>query len=258
MRKIRVLVNGAAGRMGREVVRAVEGADDLRLVGATDLGDDLPRALRRSRAEVAVDFTHPDCAVANVRSILEAGVRPVVGTTGFRKKDVAELRRLAERKKLGGLIAPNFSVGILLLNRFAQEAVRHFPNVEIVELHHKQKADAPSGTAAQTAALLGKAARDQLNRPDVREIESVPGARGAKVGGIPVHSVRLPGLLAHQEILFGGIGQVLTLRHDTMSREAFMPGVLLAIRRVRSLETLVYGLEDLLFSRRDLKSVPLA
>ena len=247
MAQIRVLINGAKGRMGQEVTCAVQTAKDLQLVAACDLGDDLRKELRRSRAEVAVDFTHPDSAVFNARTILEASVRPVIGTTGFQEGDVRALQKLADRMRVGGLIAPNFSLGMILLNRFAAETVKHFSNVEIVELHHDQKADAPSGTAEQTAALLGKAAVGRLNHPRVKEQEKIPGVRGGKVGEVPIHSVRLPGLLAHQEILFGGAGQVLTLRHDATSREAYMPGVLLAIRKARSLKTLVYGLENLLF-----------
>lgn len=246
MARIRVLVNGAKGRMGQALLHALEGAGDLQLVAACDFGDDLASELRRSRAQVAVDFTHPDAAVANARTILHARVRPVIGTTGFSLSDIRSLQGLAAKKRIGGLIAPNFSIGVVLMNGFAALAVKHFPNVEIVESHHNQKADAPSGTAMQSAQLIAQAASKKLNRQIVREEEKAKGARGAKVGEVRVHSVRLPGMLAHQEILFGGPGQVLTLRHDAMSREAYMPGVLLAIRKAPSLKTLLYGLENLL------------
>lgn len=246
MTKIRVLLNGAKGRMGEGVQAAIAGAKDLQLVAACDQGDDLARELVRSKAQVAVDFTHPDAAVANTKTILEAGVRPVVGTTGFSMEEIRSLQALAAKKKLGGLIAPNFAIGVILMNRFAAEAVKHLPDVEIVELHHNRKADAPSGTAMQTAQLLNQAATQPLNRQLVREEEKAKGARGGKVGEIRIHSVRLPGFLAHQEIFFGGPGQALTIRHDAMSREAYMPGVLLAIRKAPSLKTLLYGLENLL------------
>lgn len=246
MAKIRVLVNGAQGRMGQAVLQAMQGASDLQLVAACDRGDDLAAALRKSHAQVAVDFTHPDCALANAKAILHAKVRPVIGTTGFSMGEIRSLQALAAKKRLGGIVAPNFAIGVVLMNAFAAMAVKHLPDVEIVELHHNRKADAPSGTATQTAQLIQQAATKTLNRQLVREHEAAKGARGGKLGEIRVHSVRLPGFLAHQEILFGGPGQVLTIRHDAMSREAYMPGVLLAIRRAPALKTLLYGLENLL------------
>ncbi len=247
MKKIRVLVNGAQGKMGQAVLKALEGQDDLVLVAACDRHDNLKTELKQSQAQVAVDFTHPDSAMENARTILEAGVSPVIGTTGFSQKNIEELQKLSQKKKVGGILAPNFSIGVILLNRFAAEAVRHFDSVEIIELHHNQKADAPSGTAEQTAKLLNAQAKRKLNASGIRSKESVTGARGGWIGEIPVHSVRLPGLLAHQEILFGGAGQLLTLRHDATSRETYMPGVLLAIRKAPALKSLIYGLESLLF-----------
>jgi 4-hydroxy-tetrahydrodipicolinate reductase len=227
---IRVAVAGAAGRMGETVCTAVEGAEDMELVGRADplLGIALEDVL--PNAEVVVDFTQPDTALGNALSCIRAGVHVVVGTTGF---DPAPLRQAQHdqtpptQPHANVLIAPNFAIGAVLMTRFAVEAARHMAKVEIVELHHDQKLDAPSGTAARTAQLIAEA-----------------------TGGSepPIHSVRLPGLVAHQEVIFGDVGQTLTIRHDTIGRESFMPGVLLAIRRVGSLEQpLLVGLEQLLF-----------
>jgi 4-hydroxy-tetrahydrodipicolinate reductase len=245
VKRIRVLVNGAKGRMGATVCRAVSATTDLVLAGSTDLGDDLSKALADSRAEVAVDFTAPAVAAANARAILDAGVRPVVGTTGFTAKQIEELVALAASKRVGGVIAPNFSLGMVLLQRFAAEAIRHFPSAEIIELHHDKKADAPSGTALHTAEMMSEA-REVVPEGPKNERVTVPGSRGGTHKDIRIHSVRLPGLLAHQEVLFGGPGQVVSRRHDTLDREAFMPGVLLAIRKSLELDHLVVGLEHLL------------
>lgn len=246
---IRVLVNGAKGRMGSEVLRAVGREPDMRVVAETDLGDDLAAALRASRAEVAVDFTRPADCVANAETIIACGVRPVIGTTGFRGEDIERLRARAGARGIGGVIAPNFAIGAVLLMRFAEEAARHFPTVEIVELHHDRKLDAPSGTALLTAERIG-AARGEGRSRDAGE-EKVPGVRGGRVAGVPIHAVRLRGLVAHQEVILGGEGQTLTIRHDSLSRTSFMPGVVLAIRRAPSLKTLVYGLEALLAAEKD-------
>ena len=243
--RISVLVNGAKGRMGREVVQAVKAEQDLNLVGETDLGDDLSTAVRQSGARVVVDFTQPSCAVENTRRILDARAHPVVGTTGFRPEDIRELSELAARLGVGGLIAPNFAIGAVLLMKFAAEAARYMPAVEIIELHHDQKLDAPSGTALKTAEFISRTC-PQGPSPGVKETVSVPGVRGGRYLGIPIHSVRLPGYVAHEEVLFGGVGQVLSIRHDSVSRSSFMPGVILAIRRVPRLKTLLYGLETIL------------
>jgi 4-hydroxy-tetrahydrodipicolinate reductase len=183
--------------------------------------------------------------MANARAILEAGARPVVGTTGFSPSDIGELESLARRLRIGGLVAPNFAIGAVLLMKFAAEASRYLPDVEIIELHHNQKADAPSGTAIKTAELI-EAVQGTPQGMKVAEKELLSGARGGRHNRVRIHSVRLPGLVAHQEVLLGGVGQVLTLRHDSLSRESFMPGVLLGVRRVMELDHLVYGLEKLL------------
>jgi len=262
MAKIRVLVNGAKGRMGQEVVRAVRAEGDLELVGETDFGDDVERSIRTKGAEVVVDFTQPDVAIENVEKILRAGACPVVGTTGFLPADVERLQDAAAKLERGGLIAPNFALGAVLLMKFAAEAVRYFPDVEVIELHHEQKIDAPSGTAMKTIEAIRRALDGALeealddrrasqaeppasdDRP--QEKETVPGSRGGRYLGIPVHSVRLPGYVAHQEVLFGGPGQMLTLRHDSPSRSSFMPGVILAVRKVPRMNQLYYGLEEIL------------
>ena len=219
---IRVAVSGACGRMGSTTCAAVEGADDLELVSRIDptLGVELADALREHGPDVLVDFSVPTTAVANIRTAVKAGVHAVVGTTGF---DVEQVRGL---EGANVFIAPNFAIGAVLMMTFAAQAAAHMPAAEIIELHHPAKVDAPSGTAKLTAQRMHDAAPD---RP-------LP----------PIHSVRLPGLVAHQEVIFGDVGQTLTIRHDSVDRESFMPGVLLAVRRVGSLEEpLVIGLEQL-------------
>ena len=245
MKKILVLVNGAKGRMGQEVVKAVTAAVDLELVDQTDLGDDLIARIKASRAQAVVDFTTAAVAFENTRKILEAGVHPVVGTSGLLTEQVAELQQLAEDKGIGGLIAPNFAIGAVLLMKYAQDAAKYLPDVEVIELHHNRKADAPSGTAVKTAQLIAEA-RQEIPKALVEEKELFEGARGSEVHGVRVHSLRLPGLVAHQEVIFGGTGETLTIRHDSIHRESFMPGVCLACTKVIGSQRLFYGLEHLL------------
>jgi 4-hydroxy-tetrahydrodipicolinate reductase len=269
---IPVVVNGAAGKMGREVIKAVAGAEDMILVGAVDrnpnyLGqdvgevagcgelevpilDDLQSVLVLATQEkvqgVMVDFTHPDGVYDNVRSAIAYGVRPVVGTTGLSPEQIQDLADFAEKASTGCLIVPNFSIGMVLLQQAAIQASQYFDHVEIIELHHNQKADAPSGTAIKTAQMLSDLGKN-YNSTSVKETETLTGARGCVTGdNIRIHSVRLPGLIAHQEVIFGAPGQIYTLRHDTMDRACYMPGVLLAIRKVTQLKSLVYGLEKIL------------
>lgn len=240
-----MLVNGCRGRMGREAVAAVGAEEDLDLVAETDLGDDLGAAIARTRARVVVDFTQPSCAVENTRKIIEAGAHPVVGTTGFRAEEIRDLQDLAASRGVGGLIAPNFAIGAVLLMKFAAEAARYLPALEIIELHHDQKLDAPSGTALRTAEVIRETC-PRASPGNTREKELVPGVRGGRYRDIPIHSVRLPGYVAHEEVLLGGLGQVLSIRHDSISRTSFMPGVVLAIRKVVKLQKLHYGLETIL------------
>ena len=245
MKNIRVLVNGAKGRMGQEVVKAVTAAADLELVDQTDLGDDLIARIKASQAQAVVDFTTAAVAFENTRKILEAGVHPVVGTSGLLAEQVAKLQQLAQDKGIGGLIAPNFAIGAVLLMKYAQDAAKYLPDVEVIELHHNRKADAPSGTAVKTAQLIAEA-RKEIPKALVEEKELFEGARGSEVHGVRVHSLRLPGLVAHQEVIFGGTGETLTIRHDSIHRESFMPGVCLACRKVIGTQQLFYGLEHLL------------
>ncbi|MBD3781537.1 MAG: 4-hydroxy-tetrahydrodipicolinate reductase [Micrococcales bacterium] len=238
----KVAVVGAAGRMGRAVCAAVEAADDLELVGRFDAGDDLGDL---SGADVAVEFSVPDASPANVAHCVAQGVHVVVGTTGWTDEGLDTLRgQLAQAPGVGVLVAPNFAVGAVLLMDFARRAAPFFESVEVVELHHPDKVDAPSGTAARTAELVG-AARDAAGCDPVPDATThdPDGARGARVHGVPVHSVRLRGLVAHQEVLLGGPGEMLTLRHDSFDRASFMTGVLAAVREVGSRPGLTVGLE---------------
>ncbi|PPK67448.1 4-hydroxy-tetrahydrodipicolinate reductase [Actinokineospora auranticolor] len=245
MTDLRVAVLGARGRMGAEVCRAVEGAGDMEVVAAVDTGDDLSAI---TAAQVVVDFTHPDAVMDNVRFCVEHGIHAVVGTSGFDQSRLDTVQGwLGAKPEVGVLVAPNFALGAVLLMRFAQQAAKFYDTVEIIELHHNRKADAPSGTAAHTARLVA-AARAEAGLgaiPDATTSE-VDGARGALVDDIRVHSVRLGGLVAHQEVLFGGEGETLTVRHDSLDRKSFMPGVLHGVRAIVHRPGLVVGLENLL------------
>lgn len=244
---IRVAVLGARGRMGSEVVRAVHEAPDLALVASLDVGDELDE-LVAARAAVAVDFTHPESVMGNLEFLIGAGIHPVVGTTGFDAERLGTVRGwLADAPGVGAVIAPNFGIAAVLMMRFAAAAAPHFDSVEIVELHHPRKADAPSGTAVRTAQLVA-AARSvdgEHPMPDAT-VSELPGARGAVVDGVRVHAVRLQGLLAHQEVLLGGPGETLTIRHDSFDRASFMPGVLLAVRNVGHTPGLTVGIDGFL------------
>ncbi|MCP3797833.1 4-hydroxy-tetrahydrodipicolinate reductase [Allokutzneria sp. A3M-2-11 16] len=244
----RVGVLGARGRMGAEVCRAVEGAEDMVLVAAIDAGEELS-ALSEAGAEVAVDFTQPAVVMDNIQYCVENGIHVVVGTSGFTDQRLEQIRGwLSQRPELGVLIAANFAIGAVLAMKFAEKAAEFYESVEIVELHHERKVDAPSGTAARTARLIADAraaAGLEKYAPDATT-ESLDGARGADVDGIRVHSLRLAGLVAHQEVLFGGTGETLTIRHDSLHRSSFMPGVLLGVREVVKRPGLTLGLESTL------------
>ena len=244
---IRVGVLGARGRMGAQVCQAVADAADMTVVAQVDAGEGLGD-LVDAGTEVVVDFTHPDAVMDNVRFCVDNGIRCVVGTSGFDGPRLDTVRQwLAGRPDLGVLIAPNFALGAVLSMRFAQLAARYYPTVEIIELHHNRKVDAPSGTAAHTARLIAQArgAAGLGPIPDATT-SAVDGARGATVEDVPVHSIRLSGLVAHQEVLFGGTGETLTIRHDSLDRASFMPGVLLGVRKMVHRNGLVVGLENLL------------
>lgn len=262
---IRVMVCGAYGKMGREVLRAVHNDQQLSVVGAVDVksdfadvgeligagktgvavGNDLATVISETKPQVMVDFTAPEAVMPNIRVAIAAGVCPVVGTTGLAAADIEEVRALCTKHRVNAVIAPNFSVGAILMMQLAVDAAKYFPHVEIIELHHDQKLDAPSGTAIRTAELIA-AQRGKLRQGHPKEVEKLTGARGGELAGIRLHSVRLPGYVAHQEVIFGGLGQTLTIRHDSISRESFMPGVLLACKKVLTADGLVYGLENLL------------
>lgn len=241
---IKVGVLGARGRMGSEVVKAVNDAADCELVAALDAGDSL-EALVANGAEVVVDFTTPDVVMGNLEFLVKNDIHAVVGTTGFSDDRISQLNGwLASHPKAGILIAPNFAIGAVLMMEFAEKAAKFFESAEIIELHHPNKVDAPSGTAARTAALISDA-RKRANLPAMPDATTtaLDGARGANVGDVPVHSVRLRGLIAHQEVLFGGLGETLSIRHDSLDRVGFMPGVLLGVRQVSSHPGLTVGLE---------------
>jgi 4-hydroxy-tetrahydrodipicolinate reductase len=241
---IKVGVLGARGRMGSEVVKAVSEAADCELVAALDQGDSLD-ALVSAGAQVVVDFTTPDVVMANLEFLIKNNIHAVVGTTGFSDDRIAQINTwLAANPKAGVLIAPNFAIGAVLMMEFAEKAAKFFESAEIIELHHPNKVDAPSGTAARTAALISDARkRAGLSAMPDATTSALDGARGANVGDVPVHSVRLRGLIAHQEVLFGGLGETLTIRHDSLDRAGFMPGVLLGVRQVSSHPGLTVGLE---------------
>jgi 4-hydroxy-tetrahydrodipicolinate reductase len=270
--KIPVVVNGAAGKMGKEVIKAIASSPDMTLFAALDhnpniqgqdagevagcgtlevpimkdLEGTLCLASQEKQLAVMVDFTHPDAVYDNVRSAIAYGVRPVVGTTGMNTQQIQELAEFSDKSSIGCLIIPNFSIGMVLLQQAAIQASKYFDHVEIIELHHNQKADAPSGTAVQTAQLLAELGKT-YNPALVTETEKIPGSRGGLVAeNIRIHSVRLPGFIAHQEVIFGAAGQIYTLRHDTSDRSCYMPGVLLCIRKILDLKSLVYGLEKIL------------
>ena len=275
---IPVVVTGALGRMGAEVIRAVHAAPDCHLVGAVDNtpgkeGHDVGELLGLPALNVAVtadlegclcsasqavrdagpgkgavmvDFTHPSVVYANTRAAIAYGVHPVIGTTGLSPAQLDDLQTFSDKASIGGAVIPNFSVGMVLLQQAAAAAARFYDHAELTELHHNRKADAPSGTCIKTAELMEELGK-QFNAPEVDEHESLDGSRGGqRPSGLRLHSLRLPGLVAHQEVMFGSPGETYTLRHDTIDRAAYMPGVLLCVRKVRQLQVLVYGLERLL------------
>ncbi|UOR12479.1 4-hydroxy-tetrahydrodipicolinate reductase [Halobacillus amylolyticus] len=265
MTQIKMIVAGPRGKMGQEALRMIEKEDKFKLVACIDrkhggskvkdvsglpasdavIYTDAEQCLSEVEADVLVDLTTPEFGYKHTKLALENGVRPVVGTTGFTEEQMVELTNLAETKKLGAVIAPNFAVGAVLMMQFSKWAAKHFQDVEIIEKHHDQKLDAPSGTAVKTAELI-KEERESHPQGHTDEKETLEGARGADVDGMKIHSVRLPGLVAHQEVVFGGLGQTLTIKHDSHHRESFMSGVNLAATEVMEIDVLVYGLEHLL------------
>lgn len=261
---IKVIVCGACGRMGRSVLAAVHNDSELELVGAIDMKagadvgsllgcadtgvivqSDLQAVIDAVKPDVMVDFTQPAVVKGNAAIALRNKVCPVIGTTGLSDEDKAEINGWCKENNTAAFIAPNFAIGAVLMMKFATEAAKYMPHVEIIELHHDQKLDAPSGTALGTAELIKKV-RKSMKQGHPDEFEKVTGARGADVDGIHIHSVRLPGYVAHQEVIFGGLGQTLTVRHDSINRDSFMPGVILACKKVTVLSGLVIGLENIM------------
>ncbi len=242
---MRVGVLGAKGKVGAAMVSGVEAADDLTLSAAVDAGDALSLFVD-SDTEVVIDFTHPSVVMDNLKFLVDNGIHAVVGTTGFTDERLTQVRDwLSDKPDTAVLIAPNFAIGAVLSMHFAQQAARFFDSVEVIELHHPHKADAPSGTATRTAKLIAEARKELPPNPDATST-GLDGARGADVDGVPVHSIRLAGLVAHQEVLFGTEGETLTIRHDSIDRTSFVPGVLLAVRKVADRPGLTIGIEPLL------------
>ncbi|MBO8159404.1 4-hydroxy-tetrahydrodipicolinate reductase [Thermosyntropha sp.] len=264
-KKIRVIVTGALGKMGRETLKAVAADEELELVGAVDIkfaehnfsndaellglnipfSSNLEELIQEVKPDVMVDFTNPGAVFNNVKTALRNKVTCVVGTTGLKDIELEQLEKLAYQNERGIAVIPNFAIGAVLMMKFASEAAKYFPNVEIIELHHDQKMDAPSGTAIKTAEMINE--KLGMNPPrNLKEFEKIPGCRGGNVGQVKIHSVRLPGFVAHQEVIFGGIGQSLTIRHDSFDRAGFMPGVVMVIKKIADKTGLVYGMENLL------------
>jgi 4-hydroxy-tetrahydrodipicolinate reductase len=242
---IRVLVNGAFGRMGQITTKMITDYAEFELVGQTGREYDLKTSIQDARPDVVVDFTHPDAVYANTMIIIDAGARPVIGTSGLSKAQIDALQARCESLQLGGIIAPNFSIGAVLMMKVAAEVAKYLPHVEIIEMHHQGKADSPSATAMRSAEKIATVIGEpSASIPPTRE--NVPGARGALYQNIPIHSIRLPGLLAHETIVFGGIGETLSLRHDSLDRQCFMSGVRVACEKVMGLKRLVYGLDEIL------------
>ena len=264
-KKQRVIVNGALGKMGRETLKAVAEDHELLLSGAVDLKSrgetvsdltgipgvnielekDLENCLDQNNADIMVDFTNPQAVYNNARVSLEKGIACVIGTTGLNELELKQLDKMAREKEIGIAVIPNFAIGAVLMMKFAREAAVYFPDVEIIELHHDQKMDAPSGTAIKTAEMINQSRASRPPR-SIKEFEKIPGSRGGDLDQIRIHSVRLPGFVAHQEVIFGGIGQSLKIRHDSIDRVGFMPGVIMVIKRLPQIKGLVYGMENLI------------
>ncbi|SDN36718.1 4-hydroxy-tetrahydrodipicolinate reductase [Alkalicoccus daliensis] len=262
---INIIIAGPRGNMGKEAVKMVEKQHEFNLCAVVDykydniqmkdaegmeslkipVYSDLKTCIAKENPDVLIDLTNPETGKKHLRTALEKGVRPVIGTTGFTDEDIKSLSNLAEEKQLGAIIAPNFAIGAILLMKFSRAAAKYMSDVEIIEQHHDKKLDAPSGTAMKTAQLISEI-REEKQQGHPEETEAWPHARGAEYEGMRIHSVRLPGRVAHQEVIFGGEGQVLTLRHDSMNRTSFMPGVKLAVEHVMESTGLIYGLDELI------------
>ncbi len=257
MTNVKITIAGPRGRMGREAVKMVQETDGFELISVIDhkpekvelrnvpIHTSIEECFQSNTPDVLIDLTVPEFGYKHTKTSIEHGVRPVVGTTGFTTDQLQELKELCEEKQIGAIIAPNFAVGAILMMKFSKMAAKYFPDVEIIELHHDQKLDAPSGTAIKTAEMI-KEVRETKTQGHPDEKETLPGARGGDYDGMRIHSIRLPGLIAHQQVLFGADGQTLTIKHDSMNRASFMSGVKLSVETVLQLNTLVYGLENII------------
>ena len=243
---VRVIVNGVNGKMGSLAKLTLENHPDFDLVAGLGRKDNLRQVITDTRAEIVVDLTRADCAYENTLAIIESGAHPVIGTSGLLDEQIQELTQLAQTKKLGGIIAPNFSIGAVLMMRFAAQAAHYLAEVEIIEAHHPQKYDAPSGTAMKTAELIAKARAEAAPQAETTHHELLSGALGAEYLGVRSHSMRLPGVVAQQEVIFGGVGETLTIKHSSIDRACFMPGIILCCQKVKQLTSLFYGLETIL------------
>lgn len=257
---IKVIVTGAAGKMGREVCRAVLADDEVGLAGAVDpsarvediaemrsiagldIADNLTQILKYAKADVLVDFTNAAAVLGNANAATSAGMHAVIGTTGLQEDEIEHLKKLTENTGSNIILAPNFAIGAVLMMKLSEIAASHAERAEIIELHHDKKADAPSGTAIMTAKIIG----ERIKQTPLQEEEKIRGARGGVVENIPVHSIRLPGLVAHQEVIFGFQGQTLTIRHDSIDRASFMPGVMLAVKKIHDFKGFTFGLDKIL------------
>lgn len=240
----KVIVNGAHGKMGVQACKTIEEHPDFTLVASLGRNDDLIDVISRTQAKIVIDLTRADCVYENCLTIINQGAHPVIGTSGLLEDQIQTLDQLCKEKNLGGIIVPNFSISAVLMMRFAADAARLLPDVEIIEAHHPQKLDAPSGTAIKTAELIAAARCMAKTKLPLKEL--LPGARGATHQDVNIHSLRLPGILARQQVIFGNLGETLTITHDTIDRSSFMPGLILACQRVQQLDKLYYGLEHLL------------
>ncbi|WP_133128579.1 4-hydroxy-tetrahydrodipicolinate reductase [Legionella nagasakiensis] len=240
----RVIVNGAQGKMGAYACETITNHPNFQLVAGLTRHDDLQAAITSTKAQIVIDLTRADCVYQNSLTIINSGVHPVIGTSGLLDEQIKTLKKICKEKKLGGIIVPNFSIAAVLMMRFAAIAARYLPEVEIIETHHQQKLDAPSGTAMKTAELIATARQHEKNQLPLKEL--VPGARGASYHEVNIHSLRLPGVLAQQQVFFGNQGETLSINHNSIDRSSFMPGVILACQRVQTIDSLYYGLEHLL------------
>ena len=241
----KVIINGSKGNMGKAALKAVTKEPSLNLIAALDKDDNLEQVLKNTPADVTIDLTHPSCVFENVQTILKNNSHAVVGTTGLSQDQLTQCDTLAKKQNKSVIVCPNFAIGAILMMRFATQAAKYFDRCEIIEYHHDKKADAPSGTAIKTAELISNSV-PEINSIELKEEELIKGARGANKNNIEIHSVRIPGVVANQDVIFGALGQSMTIKHETISRDAFMPGLILAVKAAPNKKGLIYGLEHLL------------